>query len=174
MTAVYLFCLGVGGVLLLASFFSDADAPDDIGQSSWADFLSFRNLTYFLFVFGAIGSAAALLRDGRVGLTTHLLAAGSGLAVAAGVSQVFRYLRRTDTSEVPSDSSLVGQAAQVTLPVGIGGVGKVELLFGGQRVELLARPFDPAHEPSIETGSSVVIVEMSAGTALVSRASLDT
>jgi hypothetical protein len=174
MVAVYLFCLGVGGVLLLASFFSDADAPDDIGQSSWADFFSIRNLTYFLFVFGAIGSAAAFLRDGRPGFTTLIVSAGAGLLVSAGVSLVFRYLRRTDTAEVPSDRTLVGQAAQVTLPVGIGGIGKVELLFGGQRVELLARPFDAAHEPSIETGSSVVIVEMDAGTALVSRASLDT
>jgi hypothetical protein len=174
MIGIYLFCLGLGGVLLAASLFSDGNGHDHGLDTGWHQFFSLRNLTYFLFVFGAIGSAAALLRDGNPGLLTHLIAAGSGLAVAAGVSQVFRYLRRTDTSEVPSDRSLVGQAAQVTLPVGIGGVGKVELLFGGQRIELLARPFDPDHEPGIETGSSVVIVEMNAGTALVSRASLDT
>ena len=173
MTAVYLFCLGVGGVLLLASLFSDADTADDIGHTSWSDFFSIRNLTYFLFVFGGIGSAVALFRGRPPGLTTLIVSAASGLAVAAGVSQVFRYLRRTDTAEVPSDRTLVGQTAQVTLPVGIGGVGKIEILFGGQRVELLARPFDPAHEPDIETGSNVVIVDMDAGTALISRSSLD-
>jgi hypothetical protein len=54
------------------------------------------------------------------------------------------------------------------------GIGKIELSFGGQRVELLARPFDgePGAVQPIENGSEVVIVEMSAGTALVSRASM--
>ena len=174
MVAVYLFCLGVGGVLLLASFFSDAETPDDVGQSSWAEFFSLRSLTYFLFVFGAIGSALSFLRDGGAGLLGLVVAVGLGLAMAGGAGQLFRYLRRTDTAEVRSDRDLVGQAAQVTLTVGIGAVGKVELVFGGQRVELLARPFDPAHEPAIETGSQVVIVDMDAGIALVSHASLET
>jgi hypothetical protein len=94
--------------------------------------------------------------------------------VSLVVHRVFGYLRRTDSSEVASDRALVGQLARVTLPVGPGGIGKVELTFGGQRVELLARPFGTGSgEPApIENGSEVVIVDMTAGTALVSRASM--
>jgi hypothetical protein len=94
--------------------------------------------------------------------------------VSAVVHRVFGYLRRTDSSEVASDRSLVGQLARVTLPVGPGGIGKIELSYGGQRVELLARPFEsePGEFQPIENGSEVVIVDMSAGTALVSRASM--
>jgi hypothetical protein len=61
------------------------------------------------------------------------------------------------------------------VPSGGSAVGKVELSFGGQRVELLARPFghDAAAALPITHGSEVVIVEMVAGTALVSRANTD-
>lgn len=174
MIALYLFCLGLGGVLLAASFFAEAEGPDDFSDVGWQQLFSLRNLTYFLFVFGAVGSAIALVRGGKPGLTGLLLASGAGVAVAAVVHRVFGYLRRTDSSEVASDRALVGQLARVTLPVGPGGIGKVELTFGGQRVELLARPFDTGSgEPHpIENGSEVVIVDMTAGTALVSRASM--
>jgi hypothetical protein len=91
------------------------------------------------------------------------------------VNGVFGYLRRTDSSEVASDSALVGQPARVTLPVGATGIGKIELSFGGQRVELLARPYGSAEggddKPAeIENGSEVVIVEMVGGMALITRA----
>ena len=174
MIALYLFCLGLGGVLLAASFFADAEGPDDFSDAGWQQLFSLRNLNYFLFVFGAVGSALALVRDGNPGLSGLLVSAGAALGVAAVVHRVFAYLRRTDSSEVASDRALVGQLARVTLPVGPGGVGNVELTFGGQRVELLARPFgaEPGELQPIENGSEVVIVEMSAGTALVSRASM--
>ena len=174
MIALYLFCLGLGGVLLAASFFADAEGADGFSDAGWQQLFSLRNLTYFLFVFGAVGSAIALVRDGNPGLTGLLLSAASALGASTVVHRVFGYLRRTDNAEVPSDSTLVGQLARVTLPVGPGGIGKVELTFGGQRVELLARPFDTGSgEPQpIENGSEVVIVDMTAGTALVSRASM--
>lgn len=174
MIALYLFCLGLGGVLLAASFFAEAEGPDDFSDIGWQQLFSLRNITYFLFVFGAVGSAIALVRDGNPGLSGLLISAASAIGVSAVVHRVFRYLRRTDSSEVASDRALVGQLARVTLPVGPEGIGKVELSFGGQRVELLARPFDtgPGEAHPIENGSEVVIVDMTAGTALVSRASM--
>jgi hypothetical protein len=174
MIALYLFCLGLGGVLLAASFFAEAEGPDDFSDVGWQQLFSLRNLTYFLFVFGAVGSGLALIRGGNPGLSGLLLSSGAGLAVAAVVHRVFGYLRRTDSSEVASDRALVGQLARVTLPVGPEGIGKIELSFGGQRVELLARPFgaEPEDLQPIANGSEVVIVEMSAGTAMVSRASM--
>jgi hypothetical protein len=175
MLGLYLFSLGVGGVLLAASFFADADAPDDIGDAGWQQLFSLRNFTYFLFVFGAIGSLMAWMRGGRTGVADFAIAGGAATAVALMVQYVFTWLRRTDGAEVPSDSALVGQAARVTLPVSASGPGKVELSFGGQRVELLARPYGSEQESLVEigNGTEVVIVEMVAGTALVSRASTD-
>jgi hypothetical protein len=175
MVALYLFCLGIGGVLLAASFFAHAEGVDDLGDAGWQQLFSLRNLTYFLFVFGAIGSSIAFLRGGKPGITTLLISAGAGLVMAALAHNVFGYVRRTDTSEIAPDSSLVGQAARVTLPVGSAGIGKVELTIGGQRVELLARPFgtERGDAGELENGSEVVIVEMVGGTAFVSRVSLD-
>jgi hypothetical protein len=180
MLALYLFCLGVGGVLLAASFFSDLGGHDheigdysDIHGGEWSQIFSLRNLTYFLFVFGAIGSGLALTRGGRTGLLELIIAAGAGLGVSAVVGWVFNYIRRTDSSEVASDSALVGMPARVILPVKDGSVGKIELSYGGQRVELLARPFgnkDDAVADEIVNGSEVVIVEMEAGMARVARA----
>lgn len=172
MLGLYLFCLGIGGVLLAASLFADADAPDEIGDAGWQQVFSLRNLTYFLFVFGAIGSVLAFFRDWKTGMSELVIAGGSGLVVAGIAHAVFAYVRRTDTAEVPADRGLVGRAAQVTLPIGRGAIGKIELVFGGQRVELLARPFG-SEGASIENGTEVVIVEMDAGTALVSPASMD-
>jgi len=173
MLGLYLFCLGIGGVLLAASLFADADAPDEIGDAGWQQVFSLRNLTYFLFVFGAIGSALAFFQDWKTGVSELIIAGGSALVVAGVAHAVFGYLRRTDTAEVPPDQGLVGQPAQVTLPIGKDAIGKIELVFGGQRVELLARPFGSAGALPIENGTEVVIVEMDAGTALVSPASLD-
>jgi hypothetical protein len=173
MMALYLFCLGLGGILLVASFFGDADAPDHGGDAAWQHLFSLRNATYFLFVFGAIGSALGLIR-GRTGLFDLLIAGGAGLATGVMVHSVFGYIRRTDSAEVASDSTLVGKTARVTLPVSPASLGKIELSFGGQRVELLARPFgSEAEGGALEQGCEVVIVEMTAGTALVSRASMD-
>ena len=174
MIALYLFCLGLGGVLLAASFFAEAEGPDDFSDVGWQQLFSLRNLTYFLFVFGAVGFAIALVRGGNPGLSGLLISAAAAVGVSAVVHRVFRYLRRTDSSEVASDRALVGQLARVTLPVGPGGIGKIELTFGGKRGELLARPFEagPAELNPIENGSEVVIVDMTAGTALVSRASM--
>jgi hypothetical protein len=171
MLALYLFSLGIGGVLLVTTFFGDSDAPDDIGHGEWQQLFSLRNLTYFLFVFGAIGSLLAWTRGGRTNLFDALLAGGAATFVAALVHYVFRYLRRTDDAEVPSDVALLGRPAMVTLPVTRNAIGKIELTFGGQRVELLARPYGSEDVGDIGNGTEVVIVEMVAGTALVSRTS---
>ena len=181
MLALYLFSLGLGGVLLAASLFGDHDSPDGdlggghAGYTDWQQIFSLRNFTYFLFVFGAVGSLLAWSRGGRSGVFDVVLAASTGAAVAAMVQYVFSWLRRTDSSEVASDAALVGQAARVTLPVSAGGIGKIELTFGGQRVELLARPFgsEQGSTTEIGNGAEVVIVEMVAGMAMVSRASTE-
>ena len=179
MLTIYLFCLGLGGVLLATTFFGgDHDAPDDFGDfghGHWQELFSLRNLTYFLFVFGAVGSLLSWYRGGRPGIFDLVLASATGLLVATIVHFTFRYIRDTDTADVSSDTKLLGRAALVTLPVGANGPGKIELSYGGQRVELLARLFErkDGTPDEIANGTEVVIVEMVAGTALVSRTSTE-
>jgi hypothetical protein len=171
MLGLYLFALGLGGVLLAATFFADADGHDHLGHSDWHQLFSMRNITYFLFVFGAIGSLLAWARGGRTTLLDGVAATTTAALVSALVNYVFGWVRKTDDSEVPSDVALVGRPAMVTLPIGREAIGKVELTFGGQRVELLARPYGSEEPEIIGNGTEVVIVEMVAGTALVSRTS---
>jgi hypothetical protein len=175
MEKLYLFCLGLGGVLLVTSLFADAEGPDDFGDVGWQQLFSLRNVTYFLFVLGAAGWLLSWLRGGSGSLGTFVMAFGAASAMATLVHYVFQYIHRTDSSEVQSDNALVGRSARVMVPVGSAGVGKIELSFGGQRVELLARPFgqDASTALEIGNGSEVVIVEMVAGTALVSRANTE-
>lgn len=174
MIGVYLFSLSLGGILLLASFFGDADGPDHMGGGDWHSLFSLRNLTYVLFVFGLIGTSLTWLLSGA-GVGTFLISLTAGLGMGTVVSRVFSYLHRTDNSEVASDAALRGRSAQVTLPVSSAGIGKIELTYGGQRVELLARPFgqDTADAQEIRTGSEVVIVEMVGGLALVTPATTE-
>jgi membrane protein implicated in regulation of membrane protease activity len=175
MIGVYLFALSLGGILLVASFFGDTDGPDHAGGGDWHSLFSLRNLTYVLFVFGFIGTALSWLGSGNPGIGTFLISLTAGLGIGAAVSRVFSYLHRTDNSEIASDAELRGRSAQVTLPVSSAGIGKIELMYGGQRVELLARPFgqDGDQAQEIRTGSEVVIVEMAGGLALVSPATTE-
>ena len=66
---------------------------------------------------------------------------------------------------MPDDRSLVGLAGLVVLPLRPGS-GRVVVRRGGREHELMARPFEDA--PDAETWTSVVVVDVVDGTALVS------
>lgn len=172
MFALYLFALGLGGVLLAASFFGDADGDDaDVtGGPAWQAIFSMRNATYFLFSAGLVGTLLTWI--GTASLITAVVSIVTGVGVGAMVGSVFSYLRRTDSSEVAPDSAMIGSSAVVTLSVGKSGLGKVDLIFEGRRVELLAKPFDRERigDEVFENGAEVLIVDIVAGTALIARA----
>ncbi len=128
--------------------------------------LSLRTVTYFLFGFGATGVLLARLAPAASPL---LVAAGSGLCgvLAAGVSvAVFGWVRSTEAGERQGESSFVGLAATVVLPVDAQRSGRILVRRGAREYELRARPFgrDPI---ATDVGRDVVIVEMREGTALV-------
>lgn len=170
MLQLFLFALVLGGGLLAVSLFSDHGDHDvgvDTGFAEAFKVLSLRSLIYFLFTFGGVGTALTLAWRGGP-IFTLLLAATAGFAISGVASLVFRYLRVTDSGEREGDESFVGLPAQITVPIGAGGLGKVAVLRGGRRHELLARPF--GHEQSAiaaEQWTSVVIVDMNNGAALV-------
>lgn len=166
MATLYWLSLVVGGGLVLLSVFGDllhVDLPDFPSDTDAWHVLSLRSATYFLFAFGATG----LLASGGGAVAALLAASFAGVAASALSSAVFRYLRGTESGEVPEDASLVGLAGRVVLPLREGGTGKVVVSRGGRDLELLARPFDVEPGTPVESWTEVVIVEVAAGTALV-------
>lgn len=170
----YLVSLVLGGVLLAVSLlgdvldidgFGDADATGDL------HILTIRGATYFLFVFGAVGTGLTRLA-GTAALPAFALALVAGMGTASLVGRVFDYIRRTDSGDVEGDSSLHGLPAEVIVPISLQHGGKVSLRRGSERLELLARPFD-ARDGDPATWKHVRIIDVREGTALVSPASDD-
>lgn len=175
MISLYLFSLLVGGGLLIAASVGSGDhghdghighdGPHQGGHGNAAQFLSLRTLTYFLFAFGGVGSVLTWKWD-VAGILIFALSALAGLGVAAITAASFEYLRRTDSGGRDSEDSFVGLSGRVVVPIGSGGMGKVQVVRGDRTFELLARPFD-GNAGGMSNWKSVIVVEMSRGTALV-------
>jgi hypothetical protein len=164
----------VGGVLLAVAAFGGGhhghDHSFDHGHhhghdgDSASKFLSLRTLTYFLFVFGGVGSALSW-----AGMNRWLalpIALTMGVGVGGMVGYAFRYLARTDSGARAGEESFVGLQGTVVLPIGQGGIGKVMVQRGDRSYELVARPLD-SDASGIQNWKSVIVVEMNRGTALV-------
>ncbi|MEX0908643.1 MAG: hypothetical protein WDZ58_02665 [Gemmatimonadaceae bacterium] len=167
MLSLYLFAVLLGGGLLLFSLLggdSDADV-DAFDSGNPMQYLSLRTLTYFLFVFGGVGAILTWSWTRAAALLVLPVAVAAGVLVAALASATFGYIRRTNSGDRDSEQTFVGLTGRVSVAMGEGGLGKV-LVHRGDRVhELLARPFDAA--TGYVFGTSVVVVEMNHGTALV-------
>lgn len=173
MASFYWFALVVGAGLLLFSLGGDTDSLDgggdglDHGAHADTRIFSIRTITYFLFGFGATGALLGLAWRAERPLATAALALLVGSFSGAMSAVTFRYLGRTESGGLPDDASLVGRVGRVILPLGPARIGKIEVERGGREIELLARPFE-AEPVAPETWSTVVIVDMDGGTALVS------
>lgn len=168
MFSLYLFALLLGGGLLLFSLLggdSDGDV-DAFDAGNPMQYLSLRTLTYFLFVFGGVGAILSWSWAGAAALVVLPVAVMAGLLVGGLASAAFGYIRRTGSGDRDSEQSFVGLTGRVTLAMGAGGLGKVLVHRGDRAYELLARPFD-ATVAGFADGTSVVVVEMNHGTALV-------
>ena len=175
MLSLYLFSLLAGGGLLIAGMFGgdhhghDAHVDHGVshvgGHGNAAELLSLRTLTYFFFVFGGVGSVLTWRWDVG-GILIFALALLTGLGVAAITAASFGYLRRTDSGGRDSEDSFVGLSGRVVVPIQTGAMGKVQVMRGDRTFELLARPLD-SDAGDVSNWKSVIVVEMSRGTALV-------
>ena len=126
-----------------------------------------RNLTYFLFGFGAVGW---LLTETRPDLPIWVVTAAAVAAgvLAAGIAAVvFGWLKATDSGWQADEGSFVGCEARVILPVGHGKLGQIMVRRGDREHELRALPFDAGAEAP-GSWRTVVVIEMDGGTAKVS------
>lgn len=168
MATLYWLSLVVGGGLVLLSELGDLlhlDLPDFHTDTAAWHILSLRTGIYFLFAFGAAGLLLGLVGQGTV--TTLVGASVAGVVSGAISSFVFRYLRGHQSGDVPTDTSLVGLQGRVVLPLQAGGTGKVVVTRAGREIELLASAYDTPAGVAVEKWTEVVVVEVSAGVALV-------
>lgn len=192
MAPLYLFCLIVGGGLLLFSLLghdgeahaegdlhfegdagidlhSDHDSSLGEGWGIAREFFSIRALRYLLAGFGATGLLLESLTDASAAMAA-LLAALTGVAAAVMAGGVYGWLKRSESGLVPSTADhLVGLPAHVVLPVLEHHRGKVRVVSAGREIELLARLYG-AEDGNCPRGSTVVIVDIQGDTALVTSA----
>jgi membrane protein implicated in regulation of membrane protease activity len=167
-----LFLLSLAGELVGAHGHFHSPSHVDVGGGAhhddfdWGKLFSLRNVTYFLFAFGAAGVLLNLTWDGEREVLTALAATLTGVLAWVFSSFLFGYLRTSESGERQTDSTLIGRVGQVTLPILPGRTGKVMITRSGQIQELVAKAMD-AEEPAQDSWSSVVIVDVRDGIALV-------
>ena len=142
-----------------------ADAtPGGLGAAlGWL--LSVQLWTYLL-AFG--GLTGLLLRT--LAHVAEPVAGGCALAVGLGTALAARSVMRRVIGNTDSGTTsyerLVGSSAQVLIPAGPGGTGKVRLTARGQTIDLLARASDGGELPADGT---VSILDVRDGVAEVTR-----
>lgn len=152
----------------------DVDAGFDTGGgvgSGVADallsLLSFRSAVFFLAFFGATG----LILDDVLGtnaVVALIVAIVVGFFVAGLNNRLFRYLKSSSVVTDVSDRALAGAVGRVTIPISVDSKGRITCEVEGQTINLTAVPFDAHEEGEFAVGESVVVVEVSKGTARVS------
>jgi hypothetical protein len=168
MDTVFVFCMGLGGIILvgqilLTMFGLGDDAPDladDIdGASEAINLLSVRSLAAGTVVFGAAGLALAGWLPGGL----RWLSVPGAMLPAFGAAFVTAYLtrvmHRTETRGNLRLDGAVGQLGTVYLriPAGNAGTGIVQFSLQGRTIEL---PAWTGEANELATGSSVLVISV--------------
>lgn len=136
----------VFGLLFVGWGMIAGDSDGDLGGADGADggdagglwaLFSLRSLAFGALTFGAIGVLGRLA--GWSSITTLALASALGAGTWLGVSALFAYLKRSQSGGLLTDSSWIGSEAELVVPFGHDGVGRISLTAGGQITELAAR-----------------------------------
>ncbi len=162
---LYLFCLIVGGGLLLLSLLgqdlhaeSDHELP---GLGEAASFLSLRTLVNVMAFFGLGGVAAHYINlSGSAQLVFALLC---GLLVGA-ISAFTMHLARQRGNLHTQAAPLVGRVGKVLIVSQADQPGKLELIVAGQYEQLLFKSQEP-----VQLGDEVLIIAEQQGILEVSR-----
>ena len=189
MTTLYLVSLVVGGLLVGVSILGgdlDADLDADFGGdldgfdadgwsaapeagslASAAQFLSFRDIVFFLAFIGLTGDVL-----GATGLGEPLravVATGCGVGAAAVTHRLMVYLKTSESGAPRSADALSGRTARVLVDVTRTGAGKIVLDTGDQTVQLLALVAPEAGRDRFGSGDRVTVIQVEQGTARIAE-----
>lgn len=157
MLELYWICLVVGALFALVTLvFGQALDLDGLLDIEGGDFLNTTTIAAFVICFG--GAGVLLATYSTLGVAA-VLAIGGGAALVGATAIQFLYVRpmqRAERSVAFSVKELVGQTAQVTIPIPAEGYGEVMLQIGGGNVCQIARSGDGNQIP---TGARVVVIE---------------
>lgn len=190
MGTIYLICLLVGGFFVALSLLGggdghgevgiDADTDTDLGSdfhvdlghahapgagSGLIDLLSIRALFLFMAFFGLTGISLSMLDESDS--YTLIISLLVGILVGLGGNYL---IKRIGYERVSSDlqvSDLTGRTARVVLPFEGEKKGKISLVAGGQRLQLVARGFGGVSDETFRSGDEVVVVRMEGAVAEV-------
>lgn len=183
MFTVYLACLLFGGVLLLFSMFGgdaetgdvadadidlDADLDTEMHGEGWhaaAQFLSFRNIVFFLAFFGLTGTVLSWLAI--PGAVTFGVSLAMGLFTATLSHRFFKYLKQSESGAGQELRELEGMAAKVIVGPAKGRRGKIMIAAGDRQLQLLAEVADEASREVFSSGEQVFILRVDDGVAYV-------
>lgn len=152
----------------------DAGAADAASGSAFdgalgavfASIVSFRTVVFFLAFFGAAGLVFGWLGYGSI--ATFGSAVLIGLIAAVINATMFGLLKHSQPNSQISDRTLEGRWAKVVLPMTLEQRGRIRIDLSGQPQYLVAKPVDDGSKQQFDVGTSVVVVKVENGTALVS------
>jgi hypothetical protein len=165
MYTVFVFCMGIGGLVLLAQIVLSlaglaGDVPDVVddvaGASGGLNLLSVRTLAAGTVMFGAAG----LVLSGTLPVWVATpLAMLPGFAAAWLTAYLTRLMFRAESSGSLRLDDAAGQLGTVYLPVPAAhsGTGLVQFTLQGRTVELRAYTRGP---DALATGSAVLVVSV--------------
>ena len=193
MDTIYLICLLVGGFFVALSLLggsdsghdgdlvADADADVDVDVDAHidlasvhgdhasgpglVDLFSIRALFLFAAFFGLTGTALSLLDSGEP--FTAIIAALVGLIIGLGGNYVIKRIAMERVSSNVQTDDLEGLTGRVLLPFQGERKGKISVVAGGQRLQLVARGFGGQQLEDFGPGDEVVVVRMDGSVAEV-------
>ena len=128
-----------------------------------AQWLSFRNLIFFIAFFGLTGTVLSLVSSSAV--IAGMGAAGMGLMASTLSHRVFQYLRQTESGEGLQDSDLQGLRGQVAVTTSRASKGKISIVANDRTLQMLAITAEEASREEYHPGETVTIVKVEGGLA---------
>lgn len=184
MLLLYISCLIFGGIFVMLSlllghdsngemdFHSEGglaidshDLPSEEGVIAAAEFLSLRNVIFFLAFFGLTGSTLSLLAIPT--LLTLPTSIGMGIFAAFLRQKLMSYLRKTEVGELHHLSELEGFKGRVIVNLSRTARGKISIPTKERTLQLLAMVAEEASKDEFQYGETVTIVRVDNGVAFV-------
>lgn len=136
--------------------------PAGEGMGAAAQWLSFRNIIFFIAFFGLTGTLLTLV-SGPVVAAVGAVLMGT---LASNLShRIFQYLRQTESGEGLQDSDLQGLRGQVVVTTSRTSKGKITIVANDRALQMIAITAEEASREEYHPGETVTIVKIEGGLA---------
>lgn len=137
--------------------------PAGEGMGAAAQWLSFRNIIFFIAFFGLTGTVLTFVSSSTI--ITGAGAVAMGLLASTLSHRLFQYLRQTESGEGIQDMDLQGLRGQVVITTTRTTRGKINVVVNEQTLQMLAITTEEASKEEYLPGEIVTIVKVEYGLA---------